>query len=624
MKRTLLISAVLFASVLQIQAAETYTKETLTANWAEMVGGHGMDMSGAWSVNAQGEIFFTQAINTFEGNAEFNYADNKFTGSNVSNEVNGNPDFALFKTDQNGKLLLTVHSDRGYFFHNSSAMTSTSDGGFIIAFKQRLADQTDYDNGKNIMLRLYTSADPDYVYTIDEPTLPTEDGWVCRGYIVKFDKDGKVQWRRNLVTDTKSVIDSEGRERSCSNMFDFDGIVEGADGHFYILGKYARPMTIEGAPKQFVPDNILPNWDYDFVQHAAGDMFLINYDAEGNYTWTLTHEDGSLLENEGAQTLAVDEEALYIMGHFKGNAGQKTIFGGKSLVIPTAGFQHQFIMKLNLAENASATDDNVKVEYTKVIELAKSKTGKKAIKPMFMTVEDNKIILGGGLMGVLLDGEKEIARNDQGQYHGYMFTANKNDGTILAGREFFPYNGISEVENAHLVGDSIYVSGYTLSNSGWIYAIDKESLATGKVYHCYSGGAACTLLSSVLYEKNITTFGRGRQKPFIVDGIDSSKLDPISNSMDPNYKNWETLVCNFTLNGIKDNVSGVENIEQADEFTVYAAEGRINVATTTPCQVNVYSISGSLLKVLQVNAGNTAIEMPAGFYIVNGQKVIVY
>ena len=623
MKKTLLLSAVLFASVMQVQAAETYTKETLTANWAEIVGGPGMDMSGAWSVNAQGEIFFTQAINTFEGDAEFNFADNKFIGSNVSTDVNGSPDFAMFKVGQDGKMIMAVYSDRGYFYHNNAPMTSTSDGGFIVAFKQRLTDNTDYDNGKNIMLRLYTTTDPDYVYTIEEPDLPKGDGWVNRGYIVKFDKDGKVQWKRNLTTDTKAVNDHEGRERSCSNMFDFDGIAEGADGHFYILGKYARPMTVEGAPKEFVPDNIPANWDYDFVQNAAGDMFLINYDAEGNYQWTLTHEDGSLVTNEGAQDLTADGDDLYIMGHFKGKQGQTTTFGGKTLTVPTDAIQHHFLMKLNLTENATATDDNVKVEYTKVVELAPNKANKKAIKPMFITVAGNKIIFGGGLMGVLKDGDKEVCKNDMTQYHGYMIAADKNDGSILTGREFFPYNGISEIENAHVVGDSIYVAGYTLSNSGWIYALDKETLATGKVYHCYSGGAACTLQSSVLYKNQITTFGRGRQKPFVVNGINSDYINPAKSFYGGQDKNWETLLCNFTLNGIKED-AGIRNLEEADAFTAYAAHGYIKITTTTSCQVYIYSISGALLKSEQVGVGTTAIEMPKGFYIVNGKKVIVY
>ncbi len=623
MKKTLLISAVLFASIMHIQAAETYTKETLTANWAEIVGGNGIDMSGAWSVNAQGEIFFTQAVNTFKDNAEFNYADQKFVGSNVSTDVNGSPDFAMFKINQDGKLIMTVYSDRGYFYHNNAPMTSTSDGGFIVAFKQRLTDNTDYDNGKNIMLRLYTTTDPNYVYTIEEPTLPKEDGWINRGYIVKFDKDGKVQWKRKLVTDTKGITDSQGSKKSCSNMFDFSDIVEGSDGHFYILGKYARPMTIEGASKEFIPNNIPSNWDYDFVQHAAGDMFLINYDAEGNYQWTLTHEDGSLVANEGAQDMTIDGDDLYIMGHFKGKQGEKTTFGGKTLTVPTDDIQHQFLMKVNLTENAAATDNNVKVEYTKVVELAPNEANKKAIKPMFITVSGNKVIFGGGLMGILKDGDKEVCKNDMTQYHGYLVAADKNDGSILTGREFFPYNGISGIENAHIVGDSIYVSGYTLSNSGWIYAIDKETLATGKVYHCYNGGGVCTLQSSVLYKNQVTIFGRGRQQPFIVASIDSDYINPAKSFYGGQDKNWETLVCNFTLNGIKNDVSGIENVETA-EFTAYASKGCINIATTEPCQVSVYSISGSLLKAVAVSAGNTAINMPEGFYIVNGKKVIVY
>ncbi len=623
MKKTLLISAAIIALGMQVQAVETNTKEIRTANWAEMVGGQWMDISGASSVNAQGEIFVTHAANTFPDKNEFNFADTKFTGSGLSDGPNGSPDFGLYKISQDGKLIMAIHSDRGYFHHSSSPMTATSDGGCIVAFKQRLIENTDYDNGKNIMLRIYTTADPNYVYSIEEPNLQKEDGWVYKGYVVKFDKDGKVQWRRNISTDTKKIIDGQGYERSCSNMFDFEDIQQGPDGSFYVLGKYARPMTIEGAPKEFIPDNIPSNWDYDFVQHAAGDMFLTKYDAQGNYQWTLTHKDGSLVANEGVKKMVLDNEAIYIMGHFKGEAGQSTTFGDKSLTIPTSDIQHQFFMKINFADNVNATDDNIKIEYAKVLEVAKNQGGKKAIKPMFISVSDNKLMIGGGIQGVLKDNGKEILRNDMNFYHGYMFTANKADGTVLVGREFFPYNGISEVESVHLAGDSIYVSGYTLSNSGWTYSIDKETLATGKFYQTFTGGN-CTLQSAVAYQNKITVFGRGRNKPFGVQGIASEKIDPGQDQSAPEYKSWEVLIANFTFEGIKYEDAGVENMEKVPEFTAYASRGCINVVSAEPCQVYVHSVFGALLKSEQVGIGTTAIEMPKGFYIVNGKKVIVY
>ena len=41
-------------------------------------------------------------------------------------------------------------------------------------------------------------------------------------------------------------------------------------------------------------------------------------------------------------------------------------------------------------------------------------------------------------------------------------------------------------------------------------------------------------------------------------------------------------------------------------------------------EIAIYSVDGRLVRKVHVNAGTTRIALPAGVYVVNGEKVLVY
>ena len=70
-------------------------------------------------------------------------------------------------------------------------------------------------------------------------------------------------------------------------------------------------------------------------------------------------------------------------------------------------------------------------------------------------------------------------------------------------------------------------------------------------------------------------------------------------------------------------LSGVENVEFAG-LAVYGAKGCIVVKAAAAETVNVYNIAGRLVRSLNVEEGTTTVDgLMAGFYIVNGTKVLV-
>ena len=60
-----------------------------------------------------------------------------------------------------------------------------------------------------------------------------------------------------------------------------------------------------------------------------------------------------------------------------------------------------------------------------------------------------------------------------------------------------------------------------------------------------------------------------------------------------------------------------------DNFKVAGVNNAIEVSTDNACDVKVYTVNGTLVKSVRVEAGTTSLSMQAGIYIVNGVKVIV-
>ena len=64
----------------------------------------------------------------------------------------------------------------------------------------------------------------------------------------------------------------------------------------------------------------------------------------------------------------------------------------------------------------------------------------------------------------------------------------------------------------------------------------------------------------------------------------------------------------------------------SDVYATYSVKGGdcITVTSLEPQEIVVYSVDGRLVRKVRVNSGTTRIALPAGVYVVNGEKVMVY
>ena len=64
----------------------------------------------------------------------------------------------------------------------------------------------------------------------------------------------------------------------------------------------------------------------------------------------------------------------------------------------------------------------------------------------------------------------------------------------------------------------------------------------------------------------------------------------------------------------------------SDTYATFSVKGGdcIKVTALEPQEIVVYSVDGRLVRKVRVNSGTTRIALPAGVYVVNGEKVLVY
>ena len=63
-----------------------------------------------------------------------------------------------------------------------------------------------------------------------------------------------------------------------------------------------------------------------------------------------------------------------------------------------------------------------------------------------------------------------------------------------------------------------------------------------------------------------------------------------------------------------------------DVYATFSVKGGdcIKVTALEAQEIAIYSVDGRLVRNVRVNAGTTRIALPAGVYVVNGEKVLVY
>lgn len=193
-----------------------------------------------------------------------------------------------------------------------------------------------------------------------------------------------------------------------------------------------------------------------------------------------------------------------------------------------------------------------------------------------------------------------------------IFNALNLNGTTLP--EFVSTNGATLGATASNTGELCFFGNYKFGQ----FANNLQALANGGKGSCIYGFQAGELrLMPEATEKDGELVGpRLHQFRSYI----RLEADLTGNTAAPNSFNIGLLDEDGNV------VTGIESVESGKEANGFKAVGgnsAIEISTDKACEVKVYTASGSLVKAVRVEAGNTTLPFGAGMYIVNQTKVVV-
>ena len=75
---------------------------------------------------------------------------------------------------------------------------------------------------------------------------------------------------------------------------------------------------------------------------------------------------------------------------------------------------------------------------------------------------------------------------------------------------------------------------------------------------------------------------------------------------------------------IKEGIASGIATTEANGMKVINGKGKITIVTDTPASVAIYALTGAQVRQLDLVEGTNIVELPAGIYVINRQKVVVF
>ena len=75
---------------------------------------------------------------------------------------------------------------------------------------------------------------------------------------------------------------------------------------------------------------------------------------------------------------------------------------------------------------------------------------------------------------------------------------------------------------------------------------------------------------------------------------------------------------------IKEGIASGITTAEANGMKVINGKGKITIVTDTPASVAIYALTGAQVRQIELAEGNNVVTLPAGIYVINRQKVVVF
>ena len=485
--------------------------------------------------------------------------------------TSGNDNLLLTKVNADGTAAWHVYSKQGRVANASAA--TTSDGGVVVAAVTSFTafnakDATDIH--ANSILDI-VDAD-NHTTTIEKAFAGSA---VYDIVVLKISADGHLDWFKHFAADDASSLTAKIA-------------VDNAD-NIYIGGQHAKTLSFG--------ENAV-------AARSAKSLYLVKLDNAGNFVKSFDISGTDAEDYIDAVTFA--DGKIFVAGRVKAKAEGNTIAFADITLAPTT-FDDVF---------AAAFSTDLVPVWASIANSVAASDGKHTSQVKGIDVSEGFVLVSGLVKGgYKAAGATDAVTMSSGtKLEGMVIGFSIADGALSKG--VCVSEGISGLYSATIKGNKIYAFGYNIANA------DKQASSLFEFDGEIANENVIATTNEPASAGYPTTFYAKFVNSSLLAGVRAKGkgINVLGNVYD--YTNQKDFTATVMSINLKDVFGGISTTETADDARIWAVSGAVKISVASPTSVAVYNVAGQIVA-KRIVTDETTIALPAGFYIVNGKKVVV-
>lgn len=485
--------------------------------------------------------------------------------------TSGNDNLLLTKVNADGTAAWHVYSKQGRVANASAA--TTSDGGVVVAAVTSFTafnakDATDIP--ANSILDIVDANN--HTTTIEKAFAGNA---VYDIVVLKISANGHLDWSKHFAADDASSLTAKIA-------------VDNAD-NIYIGGQHAKTLSFG--------ENAV-------AARSAKSLYLVKLDNAGNFVKSFDISGTDAEDYIDAVTFA--DGKIFVAGRVKAKAEGNTIAFADITLAPTT-FDDVF---------AAAFSTDLVPVWASIANSVAASDGKHTSQVKGIDVSEGFVLVSGLVKGgYKAAGATDAVTMSSGtKLEGMVIGFSVADGALSKG--VCVSEGISGLYSATIKGNKIYAFGYNIANA------DKQASSLFEFDGEIANENVIATTNEPASAGYPTTFYAKFVNSSLLAGVRAKGkgINVLGNVYD--YTNQKDFTATVMSINLKDVFGGISTTETADDARIWAVSGAVKISVASPTSVAVYNVAGQIVA-KRIVTDETTIALPAGFYIVNGKKVVV-
>lgn len=485
--------------------------------------------------------------------------------------TSGNDNLLLTKVNADGTAAWHVYSKQGRVANASAA--TTSDGGVVVA---AVTSFTAFNAKEATDIPANSILD---IVDADNHTTTIEKAFAGSAVydivVLKISADGHLDWFKHFAADDASSLTAKIA-------------VDNAD-NIYIGGQHAKTLSFG--------ENAV-------AARSAKSLYLVKLDNAGNFVKSFDISGTDAEDYIDAVTFA--DGKIFVAGRVKAKAEGNTIAFADITLAPTT-FDDVF---------AAAFSTDLVPVWASIANSVAASDGKHTSQVKGIDVSEGFVLVSGLVKGgyTAAGATDAVTMSSGTKLEGMVIGFSVADGALSKG--VCVSEGISGLYSATIKGNKIYAFGYNIANANEqgssLFEFDGENANENVI-------ATTNEPASAGYP---TTFYAKFVNSSLLAGVRAKGkgINVLGNVYD--YTNQKDFTATVMSINLKDVLGGISTTETADDARIWAVSGAVKISVASPTSVAVYNVAGQIVA-KRIVTDETTIALPAGFYIVNGKKVVV-